>query len=77
MAKVDINVSDDDARSISDLAVRRYGDNSTASQQLVVEAALRWSLENCLPDKPRIVWYVEEGGDEVYKILIKGGQNES
>ena len=27
--------------------------------------------------KPRIIWEVSEGGDEVYKILIRGGQDES
>lgn len=36
----------------------------------LIESALRW-LERRLLQKPWIIWDVEEGGDEVYKILMK------
>jgi len=45
MAEVDIEVSDEVARAVSDLAVRHYGDDSMASRQRVVEGALRWALD--------------------------------
>ena len=45
MAEVDIEVSEEVARAVSDLAMRHYGDNSMASQQRVVEGALRWILD--------------------------------
>lgn len=44
MQHVDIEVSDEVARAVSDLAVRHYGDNSITSQHRVVKAALQWVL---------------------------------
>ncbi len=37
----------------------------------LIDCALRW-LKKCLLPKPRIIWDEEEGGNEVYKILMKG-----
>jgi hypothetical protein len=37
----------------------------------LIDCALRW-LEKCLLQKPRIIWNEREGGNEVYKILMKG-----
>lgn len=44
MVRIDIEVSEKVANTVCDLAVRHYGDSSIASQQHVVETALRWSL---------------------------------
>lgn len=45
MQYIDIEVSDDVARVVSDLAVTHYGDNSLRSQQRVVKEVLRWDLD--------------------------------
>lgn len=45
MQYIDIEVSDEVARVVSDLAVRYYGDDSMTCQQQVVKAALRWDLD--------------------------------
>jgi hypothetical protein len=37
----------------------------------LIDYALRWLKKYLLP-KPRIIWDEEEGGNEVYKILMKG-----
>lgn len=44
MERVDIEVSEEVANAVSDLAVRHYGDSSIVSQQHVVETAVRWAL---------------------------------
>ncbi len=40
----------------------------------LIDCTLRW-LKKYLMQKPRIIWNEREGGNEVYKILMKGCEN--
>jgi len=68
MQDFDIEVSDEVARAVSDLAVRHYGDNSMTSQQRVVKAALRWALDK---PSPKITFDLEPDASLLVDIRWK------
>ena len=71
MARLEIWVTKQLMQRLRAFAKKRHGNSRQMALAKVVEAALRWWFEKRLPHKLAIIWDVEEGGDEVYKILMK------
>ena len=71
MARLKVWVTKQLMQRLRALAKKRYRDSHRTALAKVVEAALRWWFNKRLPHRPEIIWHVEEGGNEVYKILMK------
>jgi len=71
MARLEIWVTKQLMQRLRAFAKKQHGDGHRMALAQVVEAALRWWLKKRLLHRLAIIWDVEEGGDEVYKILMK------
>lgn len=71
MARLEIWVTKQLMQQLRAFAKKQHGNSRQTALAKVVETALCWWFEKRLPHRLAIIWDVEEGSDEVYKILMK------
>jgi len=75
MARLETWVTKQLMQRLRVFAKKQHGDSRRVALAKVVEAALRWWFAKRLPHRLEIIWHIEEGSDEVYKILTKEDKN--